>query len=394
MVTLVLVGLLVLAVIFFWPAFFLHIQTTRRNDSPIVSVLIFPGSGALMRLCLVASHILLLIRWGFYLHIHRQAFLPIRHLIMPILMMVMKSEAVRKEESTWYYANAKKFQFNSNSKSTPSPPSPSALLMESFSRHVRRDNKRKLHQYKNSKIQTVTSHIDTFSLWKDVPVIINHERKAVSSSASSESFLEAFIQRFLVVFMVTNAFIDRYYEENDVKCEYPIAFCIFVQNGTVLQSLMYFCVIEHNSSGIWHYQIMRMMLRAQCSGPTSISTTTNSDDVGVNQDHSTETGDGRSESDLDMSDIMGTSTLIDRTSLTTPLLAKDEASSDVRHCTTTSPIEYVNFQTHQDYAKKCVGASEALWDDDALMETLYPIQFFHEPPKHIVHLKLDVDTML
>eukprot|EP00553_Chaetoceros_curvisetus_P004389 CAMPEP_0204635714 /NCGR_PEP_ID=MMETSP0717-20131115/32062_1 /ASSEMBLY_ACC=CAM_ASM_000666 /TAXON_ID=230516 /ORGANISM="Chaetoceros curvisetus" /LENGTH=325 /DNA_ID=CAMNT_0051654529 /DNA_START=213 /DNA_END=1190 /DNA_ORIENTATION=+ len=325
--------------------------------------------------------------------------------------MVVKSKAIRKEESVWY-ANTNSCtrtkELHSNSLSSESETSSnSALLMKSFSRHVRRDNKRKLRQYKNLHIQTVTSHIDTFSLSTDVPVIINHERKVVSSGASSEIFLEAFIQRFLVVFMVTHAYIDRYYEEQDVNCEHPIAFCIFVQNGVILQSLMYFCVEEHNSSGIWQYQILRMMLRARAGANTS-SSDVGSGKGGLIDGASTcsnqNTEMEHDESDANIHTCNSEASSLDRaTSPTTPLLQAVLANNEipkaaVQHTHTRAPchtpIEYVNFQSHQDYAKKCVGASEALWDDDALMATLYPVQFFHEPPKHIVHLTLDIDTML
>jgi hypothetical protein len=51
-------------------------------------------------------------------------------------------------------------------------------------------------------------------------------------------------------------------------------------------------------------------------------------------------------------------------------------------------IEYVNYQIHQSYTKKCAGDRAAEFDDSNLMDALYPFRFFEALPDHIIQLKL------
>lgn len=46
-------------------------------------------------------------------------------------------------------------------------------------------------------------------------------------------------------------------------------------------------------------------------------------------------------------------------------------------------LKYVNFHTHQDFAKKCIGAKNAPFTASELMADLYPLKFFRTPCKEV-----------
>jgi hypothetical protein len=86
---LVLTGLFVVFLMFLWPLF-IH---------PPISI------GAwiiLLRVPLLAAHISLLIFCDPYLYIHRKALYPIRYLVMPLVIEIAKSEAIKEDTATWY----------------------------------------------------------------------------------------------------------------------------------------------------------------------------------------------------------------------------------------------------------------------------------------------------
>ena len=133
------------------------------------------------------------------------------------------------------------------------------------------------------------------------------------------------------IFLGTNGYIDRYYKSNDdIK---PVALCWFVEHGEVLHTFMYFCKSEEKLSGIWYFQHARMMMRLAQSSY---------EDVPNNS--STENSQ--------------------------PLLEQRR-------------LKYVNFHTHQDFAKKCIGAKNAPFTASELMADLYPLKFFRTPCKEI-----------
>ena len=109
--------------------------------------------------------------------------------------------------------------------------------------------------------------------------------------------------------------------------------CWFVEHGEVLHTFMYFCKSEEKLSGIWYFQHARMMMRLAQSSY---------EDVPNNS--STENSQ--------------------------PLLEQRR-------------LKYVNFHTHQDFAKKCIGAKNAPCTASELMADLYPLKFFRTPCKEV-----------
>ena len=266
---LVLTGLFVVFLMFLWPLF-IH---------PPISI------GAwiiLLRVPLLAAHISLLIFCDPYLYIHRKALYPIRYLVMPLVIEIAKSEAIKEDTATWYVPT----------NDLPATDDPKELL-QSFPKRVRREIKRKLKNYDRRGIRTSTEHSDHLSLYRDVPVLIDHERKSVRGT--DKSFVAEFIKRFLVIFLTTSGYIDRYYGppiDNNGTCSddadhnvetngKPIALSLFVGQGKVLHTLMYFCKEEENESGIWFYQHFRMILRAAAAfnANESMNNDTNAQDA-------------------------------------------------------------------------------------------------------------------
>jgi len=106
---------------------------------------------------------------------------------------------------------------------------------------------------------------------------------------------------------------------------------------------MYFCIEKESDSGIWFYQHFRMMLRAA-------SHTCTVESQGADN--------------------------------WSPLLLIAEKK-----------IDYVNFHAHQDFAKKCVGAKAAPYNDADLLNALYPFALFKEPCENIVMAPLSVSDI-
>jgi len=310
---------------------------------------------------MVTCHILLLVYCDPYLYVHRKAFLPLRRLIMPLVIAVAKSESMEEKSDTWYQSTADA----RGGDSTPSAATSSStaanhhlpistemnskILLESFSKKVRRDIKRKLKKYKQRGITTKTKHSDYLSLRRDMPVLIDHERKAIRGT--DKSLKEEFIKRFLVIFLSSDGYIDRYYAppaggsttyDDD---DQPVALSLFVGQGDVLHCFMYFCVESESASGIWFYHHTRMMLRMASQWSQKSKSISNHTE--------------RS------------------------LLNKDRLH--VKPC-----YRHVNFHVHQDYTKKMIGLIPAPCDDNHF---LYPFQCFHKPPTEMANAKLDMSEI-
>jgi len=137
---------------------------------------------------------------------------------MPLVMQVAKSEAIKEKTDTWY-VSTDDMPVTHNAEE----------LLDSFPKRARREIKRKLKNYETRGIRTTTEHSDYLSLNKDMPVLMDHERKVVRGT--DKSFVEEFIKRFLVIFLSTDGYIDRYYGPDSDK---PVALSLFVANGRVL----------------------------------------------------------------------------------------------------------------------------------------------------------------
>ena len=327
MLTLVFAGIVVVSTIFCWPV-------------------LLPMPMSSLRFCAVIIHTVLLVYCDFYFYINRGIFYPLRFLLMPIVIAVVKSEAIKEKADTWYLSKEDLPETDS-----------CTVMMQTFPKNKRRDIKKKLRCYLNRGITATSNHCNSLSLKKDIPVLIDHEREAVRGT--NKVFLEEFIKRFLVVFMLTDGYIDRYYApDSNPDVDKPVALCVFVKNGSVLQVFMYFCRKSEKKSGIWHHHIIRMMLRVAASRTNFRENT------------------GGISSSLQPS---------------TPLL---DESSTIEIGEQLPAIEYVNFQVHQDFAKKCAGAKRASWEDMQLMNVLYPNRFFERPPKDLIKIDLDIPSLV
>jgi len=251
-------------------------------------------------------------------------FYPLRQIMMPLVISVAKSESIVEGADTWYVA-ADNIPITSDAKE----------LIASFPKRVRKEIKRKLRAYEKHSFKVVSTHSDYLSLWKDLPVLIDHERKVVKNN-DGLSFVEEFTKRFLVIFLGSNGYMDRYFTSDSSK---PVAIAWFVEQGRVLHSLMYFCKEAENDSGIWFHQHFRMIQRLS----------------------------SHSMSDADA-----------EKSMNSPLVQERR-------------LDYLNFQVHQDFAKKCVGGTAC--NDDDLRDSLYPFAFFRDPSSQIVETSLDCQQM-
>ena len=230
---LVSVGLFLVTVIFFWPLLLLSLTIFQSSNNNNVGILLL-----LVTITIQVSHLLALVYIPFpYLYIHRKICHPVRILLMPLVSSIARSESIREKEVTWY------------NKCTSLPETNDVnILLNSFKHSIRRDLKRKLKLFFRRRISTQTLHSDFLSLKEDIPVIWEHEKRAVRGMEEKhKSVLEEFIKRFLVVFLTSNAYIDRYYDDNDQIC----ALGLFVQSEKVLNNFVYFCRECESQSGIW-----------------------------------------------------------------------------------------------------------------------------------------------
>ena len=246
----ILFGLSVVLTIFFWPSFLVpRLAASIPNNSgnkPMTTV----GTTLLVQLL----HIMLLIYVDIYLYVHRFIALPVRIPLMPLLNVIVESEAKREKNATVWYNDCRTFpkipavvgatsshQSGSASSSSSRRRSDdgdalSTLLTGGFKASTRRDIKQKLRYYNERRITSTTQHSNWMSLRRDVPLIWEHQRKQVrrrrrrggqslhgentggndnnsndNLSVPLGELLDAFLSRFLVIFLVPHAYIDRYY---------------------------------------------------------------------------------------------------------------------------------------------------------------------------------------
>lgn len=226
---LVSIGVFLVTLIFFWPLLLLSLATLGSSSSEIS-----------VTITIQLFHLLALIYIPFpYLYIHRKLCHPIRLLLMPLVSSIARSESIREKEITWY------------NKCASLPETRDAnILLGSFKHSIRRDMKRKLRLFFRRGITTQTLHSDFLSLREDIPIIYEHEKRAVQGTEKSS--MEEFIKRFLVVFLTSNAYIDRYYDNRGQCC----ALGLFVQSGKVLNNFVYFCRKHESQSGIWQCKVL------------------------------------------------------------------------------------------------------------------------------------------
>jgi hypothetical protein len=270
-----------------------------------------------------------------YLYLHRKLFLPMRIPLMPVLNFIVKSEAIREGSMPWYndckgFSRPRIRQQTNGAASTLVDISP---ILQRFKGSVRKDVRKKLPLYHQHGITSQTAHSDYLSLYRDIPIIWDHERRCCRNSGKDSvgAVLDDFLQRFLVIFLVSNAYIDRYYDPDGNLC----ALGMFVACDKVYINNMYFCVDSARSSGIWQYHHVRGLARAVVAHHE-----------GLESHHGTPT------------------------------------------------IEYVNFYHHQDFAKRMAGAVAADVTHAPLMKELFPFRLYREPPTQVIDATIDLEALL
>lgn len=226
MLGMVLVGLAVVLLIFLWPLIFGSFLPRPKGSLAVVIG---------YRIVFQVIHILLLIYLPFpYLYLHRKVCHPIRIILMPLVNEVSKSEGIREKEVTWY----------NKCSDLPQTRDPTVLLSH-LKPSCRKDLKKKLKLFFENEITTQTVHSDFLSLRHDIPILWAHEKRAVQGT--DKSVVEEFIKRFLVLFLVSHAYLDRYYDKDGKIC----ALGQFVSCKNTINNFMYFCLEEQSRSGIW-----------------------------------------------------------------------------------------------------------------------------------------------
>ena len=303
-------GLFVVMFIFFWPLCFM------TATAPFWVIMM-----------LQSVHLVALVHIPYpYLYIYRKICYPIRMLLMPLVQEVAKGESIREKEITWYNKCDRLPQTNDIK-----------VLLKAFKYSIRRDLKQKLNLFFQRGITTMTTHSDYLSLKEDIPILWQHEKRAVRGT--DKSAVEEFIKHFLVVFLTSNAYIDRYYDKGGNIC----ALGLFVQSKKVLINFLYFCLEEESQSGIWQCKSNHRFL-----GSVSLMSVSH---VGYLTDNH----------------LRG-------------LLRAVSASPQ--------QVEYINFQVHQNYAKRLAGAIGADHKDGLLLGKLYPFAFFKEPSENIIQIQI------
>ena len=56
-------------------------------------------------------------------------------------------------------------------------------------------------------------------------------------------------------------------------------------------------------------------------------------------------------------------------------------------------VQYINFQIHQNFAKRLAGACDADYRDEKLLKILYPFALFKEPPANIIQLEIPESSL-
>lgn len=334
MLGMVLIGLAVVILTFFWPLIF-----GSFLPAPKGSIVLVIG----YRIGIQVAHMLLLVYLPFpYLYLHRKVFHPIRTVLMPLVNEVSKSEGIREKEVTWYNKCA----------DLPQTRDPKVLLSR-LKPSTRKDLRKKLKLFFENEITTQTVHSDFLSLRHDIPILWAHEKRAIQGT--DKSVVEEFIKRFLVLFLVSHAYLDRYYDKDGKIC----ALAQFVGCKNTINNFMYFCLEEQRNSGIWQCECNRLL------GMTVLKNSKLSSHIGVGHPN------------------------------TIYFYMLDNHFRGLLRAVAASPeIEYINFQVHQGYAKRLAGAVDADYNNDELLCKLYPFALYKRPPGSVVDLKIEREDII
>lgn len=408
-------GLSVVVIIFFWPAVIVPILMKGRHfQSP-------PDSGlkiAVISLTFQTFHVILLIYVDMYLYIHRFMALPIRIPLMPLLNVIIESEAIREKDATIWYNDCRLFPkivIDNDLADVNSDSNDGNLLLVKlltvFKSSVRRDIKHKLRCYHHRRISTTTRHCNHLSLRIDIPVIWDHQIKILrrqrrahetidvsgttegqddvhgaivdevtndsnNDNVPLEELLVEFLSRFLVIFLVSNAYIDRYYFCDDTVDESESDTNADVDGNNIddsfddksdrsrpLVALAMFVVCDRVLMNNMYFSIDEPIVASagiwQYNHIRGLLRAVIAHNSTKNEDDDRRIGQ---ESTMRM----------------------------------TKRIDFVNFFHHQDYAKRLAGALPVNPNSNnkAILKEIFPFRLYREPPRNIIDVPMLLDSLL
>lgn len=236
-VTIVVVGLSLLVFMAVWPAIIAHYM--------YVHVYMLHAAPALVVAAMCIVHLSLLFACKSYFMVMRLLQLPIRWLLMPILVHVMRIRSIRLGEPTMYCRCPIAAQDD-----------PVQVVLTSMISRRRRDFKRKRLHYEAAGTVCVSFHQDWFSLHDAFHLICAHEPHGCMRDRAEK--LTAVTEDLLLMIMITNGTIDQYYDADGGL----VAVSLSVRQGEVLHWFLYFSADTAKMSGIWHHALLTARCRA------------------------------------------------------------------------------------------------------------------------------------
>ncbi|KAL7535062.1 hypothetical protein ACHAWF_005042 [Thalassiosira exigua] len=385
-------GLLIVFFVLTWPTLLLLLFTRRTQLLPsTVSV-------AIALVTVQCTHLNLLRTDAAFLCLNRRLFWILRTLLPPLLMIIYRGEMLREGAPAWYRdtkrdARAALEGMSDNEKndlrrrllstndgkdrhggdSTSLKGETTLLFLKQLPKYARRDLRKKISRCYQPRRITTRSALAEYDLsMKDFRILYlgearkvtrnMHERNKGTKLCISDSetahnhvslhmeIIDQFLQRALILFLCPNALIDRYYDAQGNYCAMTFSFRLDNEVGWALSprsniskngggavhlSVGYFCLEAEKDSGIWHYNILRSMLRGFVSGLC--------DELSVHES------------------------------------PPSSFSKEVDGPQYDNNIQYVNIGTHEDYAKHSCGAVRAnLWEHPETVKEVCQIGLFKE----------------
>ena len=275
--TMVLVGLSVVVFVAFLPLLEFSLLDLNTTGWIVLSIFI------------QIIHLRLLWTSTVYLMVLRTLVFPIRKLVMPLAMAIVRIEAIR-EETPVLYLDLARIEPNEELSEVE-------RLMQYFRPSIRRRYKKMEEKFHDRRIRIESGRSETtLNLSQILPVMWDHERRCCERDG--KSLVAEFIKRFLVMSLCTNGILDRYYDQNASQNDDGgdlVCIQLSVQQDDVLHWFMYFS--SDSRSGIWYHGILNSMVRGlQTPGVRYVNA----------QNHQTEskTSAGLRQSDCHDDDIM------------------------------------------------------------------------------------------
>jgi hypothetical protein len=170
----------------------------------------------------------------------------LRRLLFPVVMFVVKADAIKDHEDTMYLSLDKVRSANDL-----------PALLSGFSPSVRRRYRKVFAQsFGPAGIRVATVPAErALHLQEVVPLIWLHQKRMVGGTAK---VAEDFIKRFLVMVVVPDGVLDLFYQDDTL-----VAVQMGVLQGNTYHWFMYFSREEARQCGIWFYGTLLSIQRAK-----------------------------------------------------------------------------------------------------------------------------------